>query len=55
MMQLSPQSRIFVATEPVDFRTYAGSTVMLSPPHSAYARAPYQDHDNAQKAVADCA
>ena len=31
MLQLTPQSRIFVATEPVDFRNYADSAVMPSP------------------------
>jgi hypothetical protein len=34
MIQLPPHSRIFVATEPVDFRNYADAAVMLSPPHS---------------------
>lgn len=37
MLQLTPQSRIFVATEPVDFRNYAESAVMPSPPRSAPA------------------
>jgi hypothetical protein len=41
MLQLTPQSRIFLATEPVDFRNYAESTVMPSSPHLAHARAPY--------------
>jgi len=31
MLQLTPQSRLFVATEPGDFRNYAESTVMSSP------------------------
>jgi hypothetical protein len=31
MIQLTPQSRIFVATEPVDFRHYAELAVMPSP------------------------
>ena len=37
MIQLTPPSRIFVATEPVDFRNYVESAVMLSPPRSAHA------------------
>jgi hypothetical protein len=37
MLQLTPQSRIFLATAPVDFRNYAESTVMPSPPRSAHA------------------
>ena len=31
MLQLTPQSRIFVATQPVDFRNYVESAVMPSP------------------------
>jgi hypothetical protein len=31
MLQLTPQSRIFLATEPVDFCNYAESAVMPSP------------------------
>jgi hypothetical protein len=31
MIQLTPQSRIFLATAPVDFRNYAESVVMRSP------------------------
>ena len=30
MLQLSPHSRIFIATEPVDFRNYAEVAVMPS-------------------------
>jgi hypothetical protein len=37
MLQLTPQSRIFLATAPVDFRNCAESTVMPSPPRSAHA------------------
>jgi hypothetical protein len=31
MVQLTPQSRIFLATQPVDFRNYAELTIMPSP------------------------
>ena len=31
MLQLTPQSRIFLATQPVAFRNYVESAVMLSP------------------------
>jgi len=55
MLQLSPQSRIFLAMQPVDFRNVAESAVMPSPSRSAYAEGPYQDPDNVQKAAADCA
>ena len=37
MLQLTPQSRIFVAIQPVDLRNYVESAVMLSPPRSAHA------------------
>ena len=55
MIQLSPQSRIFLATEPVDFRNYVELAVMQSLPCSGHVRTPYQNHINAQKAATNCA
>lgn len=40
MLQLSPQSHIFLATEPVDFRNYAEAAVMPTPPHAIPLRTP---------------
>jgi hypothetical protein len=55
MVQLTPQSRIFLAIQPVDFRNYAESVVMPSSSHSSHAQVPYQGHVYVQKAAADCA